>query len=70
LSGSPAINAGSNALIPPDYCDQDGDSNTAESVPYDQRGAGNPGDLGFVRVSNGTVDIGAFEVQSDPVIGP
>ena len=42
LPGSPAINAGSNALIP-------------AGVTTDQRGAG------FLRVVNGTVDIGAFE---------
>ncbi len=44
LVGSPAINAGNNALIP-------------MGVTTDQRGTG------FPRISGGTVDIGAFEVQ-------
>jgi hypothetical protein len=55
LAGSPAINAGDNALIPPDTLDLDGDGKTAEPVPFDQRGAG------FARIVGGTVDIGAFE---------
>ena len=42
LPGSPAINAGSNALI-------------LAGVTTDQRG------VGFLRIVNGTVDIGAFE---------
>ncbi|MBL9156129.1 MAG: cadherin-like domain-containing protein [Verrucomicrobiales bacterium] len=56
LSGSPALNAGSNALLPADTYDLDGDTNTAEPIPFDQRGAG------FLRAI-GTVDIGAFELQ-------
>ncbi len=43
LPGSPAIDAGSNALIP-------------GGVTSDQRGA--------MRIDNGTVDIGAYEVQT------
>jgi hypothetical protein len=42
--GSPAINAGNNALIP-------------SGQIYDQRGPG------YARIVDGTVDIGAFEVQ-------
>jgi hypothetical protein len=42
LPGSPAIDAGNNALLPP-------------GVQYDQRGPG------FLRIVNGTVDIGAYE---------
>jgi CSLREA domain-containing protein len=53
LPGSPAINAGSNANLPPDTLDLDSDGNTAEPVPFDQRG--------FARITNTTVDIGAFE---------
>ncbi|MFM9962861.1 MAG: Calx-beta domain-containing protein [Planctomycetaceae bacterium] len=56
VSGSPAINAGSNDLISADRSDRDGDGNTTEADPFDQRG------IGFSRVSNGTVDIGAFEL--------
>ena len=44
LPGSPAIDAGSNALIP-------------RGVTTDQRGPG------IARIFNGTVDIGAYEVQ-------
>jgi CSLREA domain-containing protein len=64
LAGSPALDAGGNANIPADTFDLDGDTNTTEPVPYDQRGPG------FLRVVDGpdadataTVDIGAFEVQ-------
>jgi hypothetical protein len=60
LPGSPAINAGGNAQIPLDAFDLDGDSNTTEPIPFDQRGSG------FARVNGGTVDVGAVEVQSDP----
>nr|MDZ8001586.1 Calx-beta domain-containing protein [Aulosira sp. DedVER01a] len=59
LPGSPAINAGSNSLIPADTEDLDGDGNTTEPIPYDQRG--------LTRVVGSTVDIGAFEVQSAPL---
>jgi len=52
---SPATNGGDNTNIPIDTFDLDGDTNTTEPVPYDQRGSG------FVRVIGTTVDIGAFE---------
>jgi uncharacterized repeat protein (TIGR01451 family)/CSLREA domain-containing protein len=55
VPGSPALNAGSNALLPLDTFDLDGDGNTGETLPVDQRGAG------FPRIANTTVDIGAFE---------
>ncbi len=54
LAGSPAIDAGSNALAV--------DPTTGQPLCYDQRGAGYP------RIVNGTVDIGAFEVQAAPPI--
>lgn len=57
LSGSPAIDAGSNALA------VDADNNP---LTDDQRGAG------FSRIIGGTTDIGAFEVQdaTPPIITP
>src|SRR5262249_41624902 len=56
LPGSVARNAGDNAALPPDSQDLDGDHNTTEPLPVDARG--------LVRVANGTVDVGAFEVQN------
>ncbi|MEH2327257.1 MAG: choice-of-anchor Q domain-containing protein [Nostoc sp.] len=56
LPGSRAINAGNNNLIPADTEDLDGDGNTLEPIPYDQRG--------LTRLVGAKVDIGAFEVQS------
>jgi len=58
-SGSPAIDAGDNSEIPPDTQDLDNDGDTSEPLPFDQRGEG------FDRVVNGTVDLGAVEVQQD-----
>ncbi|HEY0322463.1 MAG TPA: Calx-beta domain-containing protein, partial [Pyrinomonadaceae bacterium] len=63
-AGSPALDGGSNALLPADAFDMDNDGNTSEPLPFDQRGAG------FLRVTDAadanttqTVDIGAFEAQ-------
>ncbi len=58
LSGSPAINAGNNSKIAPDTFDIDGDSNTTENLPFEQRG------VGFERILDSTVDIGAYEIVS------
>ena len=55
LPGSPAIDAGSNALAV--------DPSTGQTLTTDQRGAG------FPRIANGTVDIGAFEYQLPSVSG-
>ncbi len=64
LSTSSAIEAGSNANLPADAFDLDGDADVAETLPVDQRG------LGFPRVADSsdvdaiqTVDIGAFELH-------
>jgi hypothetical protein len=57
LPSSPAINAGSNGLLPMDTFDLDNDNNTSELLPFEQRG------FGFNRVVNGTVDIGAVEIN-------
>ncbi|MEM7772768.1 MAG: right-handed parallel beta-helix repeat-containing protein [Cyanobacteria bacterium P01_A01_bin.37] len=55
LVGSPAIDRGTNGLIPADIADVDNDTNTTEPVPFDQRGNG------FARIANGSVDLGAVE---------
>jgi uncharacterized repeat protein (TIGR01451 family) len=55
LPGSPAINAGNPANLPPDTFDTDGDTNTAEILPIDQRG--------FPRVTGANFDIGAVETN-------
>jgi uncharacterized delta-60 repeat protein len=55
LNDSPAINAGNNAALPTDTYDLDGDSNTTETLPVDQRGTG------FARQIGSRVDIGAVE---------
>jgi Ca2+-binding RTX toxin-like protein len=60
LSGSPAINAGNNNQIPVDSEDLDGDGDTTEQLPFDARG--------LARISGGTVDIGAVEVQNTVVL--
>ena len=63
LATSPAIEAGSNANLPTDTFDLDGDANTAETLPVDQRGTGfhvaDSADANTVQ----TVDIGAFELH-------
>ncbi|WP_298908852.1 choice-of-anchor Q domain-containing protein [uncultured Nostoc sp.] len=63
VTGSPAINGGKNADVPLDTTDQDGDGNITEQVPFDQRGSG------FVRISGGKVDIGAFEAKVNVING-
>jgi uncharacterized repeat protein (TIGR01451 family) len=55
LPGSPAINAGDPANLPPDSFDLDGDSNTTEPLPVDQRG--------FARVVGTNFDLGAVETN-------
>ncbi len=55
-ANSPALNVGSNAALPADTYDLDGDLNTAEPIPYDRDGN--------ARVVNGVVDMGAYEHQT------
>ena len=57
-SGSPAINAGDNSEIPPDTQDLNGDGDTGENIPYDQRGQD------FGRLVNGNVDLGSYEFNA------
>ncbi|ELR99104.1 DUF4347 domain-containing protein [Gloeocapsa sp. PCC 73106] len=59
LANSSAIDAGFDVAIPTDSFDIDGDGNTSERLPLDQRG------LGFLRVIGSAVDAGAIEFQSD-----
>jgi hypothetical protein len=51
-----ATNVGSNALLPADTTDLDGDGNTTEALPIDQRGSS--------RIVDGTVDMGSYEVDN------
>jgi hypothetical protein len=50
-----AFNAGDNAVLPADAGDLDHDNNTSEALPFDARG--------FARIVDGTVDVGAYEIQ-------
>ena len=59
LPGSLAINAGDNGLLPLDVNDLDGDGNTREAIPFEQRG------VGFDRVIGAGVDMGAVEMNGD-----
>jgi CSLREA domain-containing protein len=64
LPTSPAIETGGNANLPADTLDLDGDANTAETLPVDQRGSVFPrvADSADANVIQ-TVDIGAFELH-------
>jgi hypothetical protein len=57
--GSPCINAGNNAALPPDVLDLDGDGNTTEPIPIDPSGA--------ARIQEGVVDMGAYEGGFEPM---
>ncbi|AFZ51399.1 Ig-like domain-containing protein [Dactylococcopsis salina] len=61
LFNGPVIDAGTNGAIPADTLDLDGDGNTDEDIPFDQRGEG------FDRVVGDAVDLGAVEVQGEEV---
>jgi len=62
LAGSPAIHGGLNANIPADAFDLDGNNDTGEPLPFDQRGLGFPR-----RHGTAAVDIGAFESNAAPL---
>jgi uncharacterized repeat protein (TIGR01451 family) len=64
LPGSPAIESGGNANLPADTFDLDGDNDTAESWPVDQRGTSFPraADSADADVIQ-SVDIGAVEAH-------
>ncbi len=64
LPASPAVEAGGNANLPADTFDLDGDADTGETLPVDQRGTGFPriADSQDVNTTQ-TVDIGAFELH-------
>jgi uncharacterized repeat protein (TIGR01451 family) len=64
VKGSPALDAGSNALLPADTFDLDNDGDASEPLPVDQRG------LPYLRVTDSadaaatqTVDVGSYEAQ-------
>ncbi|WPJ94616.1 DUF5011 domain-containing protein [Coraliomargarita algicola] len=60
VAGSPAIDAGINTALPTDSGDLDEDGDLSERLPIDQ--------LGMRRISNGTVDLGAYELQLTPPV--
>lgn len=67
--GSPAIDAGANAIAPRDVTDADGDGDTGEFAPFDLGGDGRfadaaPRDLGCG--INAIIDRGAFESAAAP----
>jgi hypothetical protein len=56
-SGSPAVDAGNDSLIPDDTLDLDADGDSSEAVPYD---------LDQNARTEGTVDLGPYEAGSGP----
>ncbi|MGH7536724.1 MAG: choice-of-anchor Q domain-containing protein, partial [Gemmatimonadales bacterium] len=56
--GSPCVDAGDSAALPPDELDLDGDGDTTEPVPLDLGGT--------ARVQGAAVDMGAYEGQFAP----
>jgi Ca2+-binding RTX toxin-like protein len=61
LQGGPANNP-TGSVVPTDTTDADGDLNTSEPLPVDARG--------LVRLSGGSVDVGAFEIQDAVIVPP
>jgi len=58
---SPCLDTGDNGVLPPDVADLNWNTNTVEPLPYDLA-------RGF-RVSNGAVDMGAYELYVAPPAG-
>ena len=58
IPGSPCIDTGNTDALPPDNADLDDDGDTTEPIPFDLDD--NP------RVSNGIVDMGAYEYLIPP----
>ena len=73
LPGSACIDAGSNADVPADTADLDGDGNTAEPLPFDLAGAGRFADDPYTADTGAgvapIVDIGAYEYHSGDTNG-
>ena len=61
LPGGRAVDAGSNADLPPDSFDLDDDGSDTEPLPQDARREN--------RIGNGVVDLGAFEVDGSVTTG-
>jgi hypothetical protein len=60
LPTSPAVNHGDASFLAPDIFDVDGDGNTTEPIPFDERGR--------LRVAGGALDIGPFELSVAPQV--
>ncbi|PSO47754.1 MAG: hypothetical protein BRC33_11710 [Cyanobacteria bacterium SW_9_44_58] len=65
LANSPALDTGINSFIVPDTSDLNGNENSKEPIPFDQRGS-----IFFDRIVNETVDLGAAEVQDETLARP
>jgi Bacterial Ig-like domain (group 3)/Bacterial Ig domain/Calx-beta domain len=64
LPTSAAVETGGNANLPADTFDLDGDTDTGETLPVDQRGTGFPRNADSQDANTTqTVDIGAFELH-------
>lgn len=72
VAGSPALDAGDSALLPPDTFDLDGNQDTSEALPHDQRGSARIFDQLQIADLVDALDVGAFEldvqVAADPQI--